>query len=334
MNHAFYLTMLMRVLTCVGALFLVAPGYSQAEGKENRVDAFLEEKMQDYRRGVAQIELEHKDSFHKLEEEIIGKLEKEITRSCQNGRLDEALLYLAVKTNVELGLPLETELEVLSLEKRAMVEDYAVRQEKNTTDSCGKIDDVNKSLYLAARALLEKARGISRSLTEEEFNDLVAFVQQFPLPPGAVMPSDEFLVGGLKCSLYRGQFSVLDDIKEENLRKTFFASGVSLLWGVPEVDLGLKWEGLYYVANSGMYEFSITSDDGSRVTVNGERIIENDGGHVMRNRKGKIHLERGWTPILIEYFQARAEMGLVFEIGQVGIQEPEPVPANYLAGKK
>ena len=49
--------------------------------------------------------------------------------------------------------------------------------------------------------------------------------------------------------------------------------------------------------------FSTTSDDGSRITVDGNVVIDNWGQHGYRRREHIVDLDEGWHNILAEHFQ-------------------------------
>ena len=52
-----------------------------------------------------------------------------------------------------------------------------------------------------------------------------------------------------------------------------------------------------------VYEFFLKSDDGSRLTINGQQVIDNDGEHGAREKNGKITLKKGEHKVELDYFQ-------------------------------
>ncbi len=66
----------------------------------------------------------------------------------------------------------------------------------------------------------------------------------------------------------------------------------------------------------GSYEFSLESDDGSSMSIDGKRLIDNDGTHGMvRVESGLFSLKRNIKyPINVNYFQGpRTEIGLIMQ---------------------
>jgi hypothetical protein len=87
------------------------------------------------------------------------------------------------------------------------------------------------------------------------------------------------------------------------------------------------WSAVYttclQVDEEAEYRFRLTSDDGSRMYVNGEKLIENWGPHAPRTRSGKILLEPGSHELMVEYFESShgAVLKLVAAIGEDGDHE-------------
>ena len=58
------------------------------------------------------------------------------------------------------------------------------------------------------------------------------------------------------------------------------------------------------IDEAGDYTFYCGSNDGSVLTINNERLIDNDGGHGYHEKSGKIYLEKGKHRIEVRYFQS------------------------------
>jgi len=67
------------------------------------------------------------------------------------------------------------------------------------------------------------------------------------------------------------------------------------------------------IISSGKYEFTVISDDGSVLYVNGKLIANNDGVHQLRSRSGSVELNDGWNDIELKYFQQSSKMGLMLQ---------------------
>ena len=70
--------------------------------------------------------------------------------------------------------------------------------------------------------------------------------------------------------------------------------------------------GFIYIATEGTYTFYLKSDDGSKLLMDHQLIIDNDGLHGMREKKSTLTLTEGFHPICIEFFENRGGAGLIF----------------------
>lgn len=73
---------------------------------------------------------------------------------------------------------------------------------------------------------------------------------------------------------------------------------------------------LVNIAEKGIYRFYTFSDDGSVLYIDGEQIVDNDGGHSGRRAEGKVALEKGLHEIRVLYFENY--MGQELEVGYSG----------------
>ncbi|WP_264531563.1 family 20 glycosylhydrolase [Flavobacterium sp. N502540] len=66
--------------------------------------------------------------------------------------------------------------------------------------------------------------------------------------------------------------------------------------------IGLKFDGYIYVPETGNYKFSTLSDDGSKLFIDNELIVNNDGIHWLNEAYGAVKLEKGFHKFNISYF--------------------------------
>ena len=68
-------------------------------------------------------------------------------------------------------------------------------------------------------------------------------------------------------------------------------------------NFGLVFTGFWTVTRAGKYNFSLSSDDGSRLLIDGKRVIDNDGVHGSKTVNGSMDLKEGIHDVRIEYFE-------------------------------
>ncbi len=64
---------------------------------------------------------------------------------------------------------------------------------------------------------------------------------------------------------------------------------------------GIVFEGKINAPKAGEYTFEMASDDGARILIDGQKVVEHDGLHGQELRKGKVKLEEGQHAIRVEY---------------------------------
>ena len=98
----------------------------------------------------------------------------------------------------------------------------------------------------------------------------------------------------------------------------------AFLEGLPGVTTRIEWfaidyNGDFWVEKPGAYMFTLSSDDGSKLYVDGKNIIDNDGQHAAIELGGRAKLEPGKHHIRVSYFQGPREfVALVLRVAPPG----------------
>lgn len=93
---------------------------------------------------------------------------------------------------------------------------------------------------------------------------------------------------------------------------------------------GLRLSGWLRVPQDGLYEFALTSDDGSTLSVGGALVVDNDGLHGPEERTGMIALRAGPHPVLVRFFQGGGGAALTLRV-RTGDGPWRDIPAEWLA---
>ncbi len=97
-------------------------------------------------------------------------------------------------------------------------------------------------------------------------------------------------------------------------RTRLVTSGVTEKPGVElkqrEDYFGLLFSGYITVPDDGEYTFFTTSDDGSRLYIDGKLIVNNDGDHGMTERSGKVTLTKGDHAFHVTFYEIASGEGL------------------------
>ncbi len=89
------------------------------------------------------------------------------------------------------------------------------------------------------------------------------------------------------------------------------------------------FSGYLEVPEDAMYEFSLTSDDGSTLWIGDTKVVDNDGLHGAEERTGMIALRTGPHPIAVRYIQGGGGAVLRLRV-RTGTGAWRDVPASWL----
>jgi hypothetical protein len=90
-------------------------------------------------------------------------------------------------------------------------------------------------------------------------------------------------------------------------------------------EFAFVFEATLTIDAAGDHTFFVTSDDGSRLTIDGEVVVDNDGAHAVQERSGTIALTAGPHEIRVEYFEAAGRERLSVEWQPpAGVRAPVP----------
>lgn len=113
---------------------------------------------------------------------------------------------------------------------------------------------------------------------------------------------------------------VVPDLNIDSGFGNFAGSGTS-------TNVGAVFESAILVPETGLYVLSIDSDDGSRLLLGGDIVIDNDGVHGMQEEGVVLGLEAGYHRVGVEYFQRSSRRGLVVRIEGPGLLR-QPIPSG------
>jgi hypothetical protein len=135
---------------------------------------------------------------------------------------------------------------------------------------------------------------------------------------------------GLHYAYYRGDWEQIPDFEALSPEMQGPVDRFDLSPSTQKESFALRFEGYIRVPEDGLYRFTVASDDGSRLYIGDELVVDNDGLHGPTEVTGRIILEKGSHPIHVEFFQRTG--GLNFEVTYSGPGiEKQPIPAEILS---
>lgn len=137
------------------------------------------------------------------------------------------------------------------------------------------------------------------------------------------------VVGGLDYRYYEGAWTEVPDFE----KLTPAASGACEVFDLSRCkrrdQLALRFTGFVDAPRDGTYTFYTNSDDGSRLFIGKEEVVNNDGVHGPQEIAGDVALKKGKHALTVVYFQ-KAD-GQKLEVLWEGPELPkQPLPAAAL----
>jgi hypothetical protein len=127
-----------------------------------------------------------------------------------------------------------------------------------------------------------------------------------PKPAVQVLKKKE----GLRVRYYKGAWQKLPDFDTLSPLYTGHAGTVDLKPARDMQNFALRFDGWIEIPRTGAYVFYTRSDDGTRLRIGDDVVVDNDGVHGTREKRGVVALEAGFHPIEILFFQGIGEQSL------------------------
>ncbi len=132
-------------------------------------------------------------------------------------------------------------------------------------------------------------------------------------------PSDG-LNQGLRVERFEGAWQTLDQMKDRQPVSSGVCDSFAAAERTRDDHAALRFTGFIRAPSDGVYEFHLESDDGSRLRIGDDLIVDHDGIHGMNFKSGSVALRRGWHPIQLEWFNVGAGLGLNVEWSGPGLK--------------
>ena len=77
----------------------------------------------------------------------------------------------------------------------------------------------------------------------------------------------------------------------------------------------IEYTGRFWIEKPGLYRFALTSDDGSKLFIDDQEVVDNDGIHPLLAKSASVDLAGGIHKIRVQYFQGpRLQVALILEV--------------------
>jgi hypothetical protein len=170
--------------------------------------------------------------------------------------------------------------------------------------------------------------------------------------PTAIFGTTVIIPSGLRGLVYhihRNRSQLPDFEKLKPAGAAIYTSSLNLppqdfMQGFPGVTKRNEWfaidyMGRFWIADPGLYSFALLSDDGAKLYIDDQVVIDNDGLHPPQEKTGAVELAGGLHRIRVSYFQGpKFQIALVLKVAAPGQElrvfstdefKPPPDPGQW-----
>ena len=197
--------------------------------------------------------------------------------------------------------------------RKIFINEYTVniipQQKENeiryTTD--GSEPDKNSFLYTEPFRVSETTRLKLKEFTSDGSIITVYeanYIKEKPITPVSVIITGS----GLNFEYFELEVGIdsLADLQGYEPSKTGLIDKIAFPYKIVELPefFGLIYNGFINIPEEDVYTFSVLSNDGSRLSISDNLVVDNDGLHGAYEKEGEIALQKGLHKIELSYFQA------------------------------
>ena len=134
---------------------------------------------------------------------------------------------------------------------------------------------------------------------------------------------------GTAYTYYEGKCKSVADIPVCRKIREGTLPNISISGATADDYFAYEFRALLDIPEDGVYRFYTRSDDGSVLYLDGQLVVDNDGGHSARRAEGKVRLQKGLHLLRLLYFESY--MGQELKVGIIGRNLPETlIPKEML----
>lgn len=183
----------------------------------------------------------------------------------------------------------------------------------NTSVPLGKLDEKYTIATLAQflrdpLAVRPSGRMPALMLTEQEARDVASYFLK-----------NVEGVANFAYRLYEGSWDKLPDFTKLAEKRYGTATGLDVEVSQRNSNFGLRFEGFLPITKDARYKFHLGSDDGSKLSIDGQLIVDCDGAHPHSWKSGEAQLKPGLHAIQVDYFNAGGDQSLELELEGGGL---------------
>jgi hypothetical protein len=135
---------------------------------------------------------------------------------------------------------------------------------------------------------------------------------------------------GCRYTYHRGSFSYSADVLASPAASSGVMPAPSIRLAPDEDHFGYVFSGYLDVPEDGIWDFTLVSDDGAVMDIDGTRVVDNDGSHSAIAAFGRIPLKKGLHPYRLIYLEDYEGQALFWTWRAPGQKRFSRIPAENL----
>ncbi|PWE00546.1 family 20 glycosylhydrolase [Marinilabilia rubra] len=202
-----------------------------------------------------------------------------------------------------------------------------------TTDG----SEPTKDSELYAGPITVTETGTVKAITVKKSSGETSSVLEIPVEKvGYTSPAEGVKAGeqGLSYSYYEGFFRSVKEMNEESPNKEGVLKEDMIPGDVANAgSFGFIFTGLFKVEKEGLYQFYLSSDDGSMLFLNNEKFIDNDGLHSNKMVSEATALKKGYYKMKLYFTEGGGGYNLELKARFPDGTERKLTPADFVIGE-
>jgi alpha-L-fucosidase len=138
---------------------------------------------------------------------------------------------------------------------------------------------------------------------------------------------------GLTYKYYEGDWDMVPDFSKIKPVNEGLVPVFGLSKKKAKERYGFEFTGVLRIPKDGVYALFLESDDGSRLYIGDDLVVDNDGLHGLQEKRGLVALAAGVHPVRVGYFNKTGSDGLAASIQGPGLPKT-PVAEAMLSHRK
>ena len=134
---------------------------------------------------------------------------------------------------------------------------------------------------------------------------------------------------GVSYEYYQGSWTKLPEFDLLSPVSTGVTSGFDISPRSVNERFGFRFSAIININQAGNYTFFTSSDDGSRLWIDGNLVVDNDGLHGIEERSGSINLTEGQHSIVVGFFEQGGGESLTVQYSSATFSKRQ-IPASML----